>query len=64
MIKLKKKIIQKDPKPKIAMKTMRIKIKIKNKLEDINNFFIKRWNWKNEDHIEKKISWIEIKGWN
>jgi hypothetical protein len=43
------------------MKTMRIKIKIKNKLEDINNFFIKRWNWKNEDHIEKKYHRLRLK---
>jgi hypothetical protein len=27
-------IIQKDPKPKIAIKRIRIKIEIKNKLED------------------------------
>jgi len=43
-IKEKKSIIQKDPKPKIEIRRMKIKIEIKNKLEDNYNFFIEGLN--------------------
>jgi len=41
-IEWKKSIITNDTKQKTAIK----RIKIKNKLEGNNNFFIKEWNWK------------------
>jgi hypothetical protein len=43
-LKKKKSIIQKDPKPKIEIRRMKIKIEIKNKLEDNYNFFIEGLN--------------------
>ena len=39
-------IIQKDPKPKLEIKRIRIKIDIKNKLDDNYQFSIEEWNWK------------------
>ena len=43
----KKSILQKNPKQKkITIKTMMIKIKIKNKLEGNYKFFIEWWNKK------------------
>ena len=43
---IEKKNIQKNPKQKIIIKKIRIKIEIKNKLEDNYEFSLKRWNWK------------------
>ena len=52
-----KKIVQKDTKPKIANKRLKIKIEIKNKLEDKidkkNHLNKRKKNKKNENYIEK-----------
>ena len=52
-IRLGKKIIQKDPKLKISIKRIRIKIEIKNKLDDNYKFSIEKWNLK-ENHFNKR----------
>ena len=52
-----KEIIQKDTKPKIANKRLRIKIEIRNKLKDKiekkNHLNKRKKNKKNENYIEK-----------
>jgi len=59
MMKSKKKYYTKDPKLKISIKKIRIKIEIKNKLEDNYKFLIKMWNWK-ENHFNKRTKKIKI----
>jgi hypothetical protein len=51
-------VIQKEH--NIAIKRMMIKIKIKNELEDNYEFFIEKWNWK-ENHFNKRTK--ESKEW-